>query len=210
VPGSTKSADSLSSQGGSGTSPAFRYHHRQIPPRGNFLLRELTALLAARRGAAGNHSTHFEITQWINAPMTAARTGHATAGSDRHPFQRGWRVGGARTHYINRPPVQASCYPACQAQQLLTTFHSLVTERASAHLACWLQRRERSGIAEFDRFAQGLRRDAAAVRAALRYPWSQGPVQKGRSIDSSCSNARWTARAGFPLLLQRVLLSTAS
>ena len=40
----------------------------------------------------------------------------------------------------------------------------------------WLEQCEHSGIAEFVRFAQGLRRDDAAVHAALRYPWSHDYV----------------------------------
>jgi transposase len=69
------------------------------------------------------------------------------------------------------------CPQISEAQHLLATFHTLVTTRASAHLDCWLDRCERSDIAEFVRFARNLRRDDAAVRAALRSPWSQGPVE---------------------------------
>lgn len=91
-----------------------------------------------------------------------------------------------------------------EAQQLLTTFHVLVTERASAQLDCWLQQCERSGIAEFVRFARGLRRDEAAVRAALCYPWSQGPVE-GQINRLKLLKRQMYGRAGFALLRRRML-----
>jgi transposase len=90
------------------------------------------------------------------------------------------------------------CPQIAEAQRLLTTFHSLLTdltERASLRLDGWLQQCERSDIAEFVRFAQGPRRDEAAVRAALRYPGRQGPVegQVNRSIASNSLNGRCMA-----------------
>jgi transposase len=96
------------------------------------------------------------------------------------------------------------CPQIAEAQQLLTTFHMLVTERASAQLDCWLQQCERSGIAEFVRFAQGLRRDnrdEAAVRAALCYPWSQGPVE-GQINRLKLLKRQMYGRAGFALSTQ--------
>ena len=101
------------------------------------------------------------------------------------------------------------CPAVAEAQRLLTTFHSLITERASTRLDAWLEQCEHSGIAEFVRFAQGLRRDEAAVRAALRYPWSQGPVEGQINRLSSCSSRQMYGRAGFALLRQRVLAQPA-
>ena len=47
--------------------------------------------------------------------------------------------------------LKQACPQIGEAQRLLTTFHSLVAARASEHLDGWLERCERSGIAEFVR-----------------------------------------------------------
>jgi transposase len=72
------------------------------------------------------------------------------------------------------------CPPIAEAQRLLTTFRAILTQRCSEQLEQlepWLQQCEQSGISELVGFARGLRRDEPAVRAALRYDWSQGPIE---------------------------------
>lgn len=96
------------------------------------------------------------------------------------------------------------CPAVANSQHLLTTFHSLITERACTRLDSWLELCEQSGIAEFVRFAHGLRRDEAAVRAALRYPWSQGPVE-GQVNRLKLLKRQMYGRAGFALLRRRML-----
>lgn len=50
-------------------------------------------------------------------------------------------------------------------------------ERDAGALAPWLARAEASGETEFREFAAGLRRDLAAVEAALTHEWSRGQVE---------------------------------
>jgi transposase len=100
------------------------------------------------------------------------------------------------------------CPAVAEAQRLLASFHALITERASARLDGWLEQGEHSGIAEFVRFAHRLRRDDAAVRAALRYPWSQGPVE-GHINRLKLLKRQMYGRAGFALLRHRVLAQHA-
>jgi transposase len=95
-----------------------------------------------------------------------------------------------------------------EAQRLLASFHTLLAEHASTRLDWWMEQCERSGIGEFIRFAQGLRRDYAAVRAALCYPWSQGPVE-GQVNRLKLLKRQMYGRASFPLLRQRVLSTPA-
>jgi transposase len=64
--------------------------------------------------------------------------------------------------------LKQGCPQIAEAQHLLTTFYALVSERASMHLDGWLQRCERSGIAEFVRFARGVRRDEACAETRQR------------------------------------------
>jgi transposase len=53
-------------------------------------------------------------------------------------------------------------------------FHALVRTRHQADLEPWLLAVEASGLAEIISFAQGLRRDRAAVDAALSPAWNNG------------------------------------
>ena len=50
----------------------------------------------------------------------------------------------------------------------------------------WLVQAEQSGIAELKKFAQGIRLDYAAVRAAFTSPWSQGQSRStGELLETS-------------------------
>ena len=53
----------------------------------------------------------------------------------------------------------------------------MLSERRDLDLDAWLIQAEHSGIAELKSFAQGLRRDYAAVRAAFSSRWSNGQVE---------------------------------
>lgn len=96
------------------------------------------------------------------------------------------------------------CPQIAEAQCLLTTFHALVAERASTRLDSWLEQCEQSGIAEFVRFAHGVRRDYDAVHAALCYPWSQGQTE-GQVNRLKLLKRQMYGRASFDLLRRRVL-----
>jgi transposase len=104
--------------------------------------------------------------------------------------------------------LQRLCPQVAEAQRLLASFHALTTARVPSRLDGWLELCEQSGIAEFVRFAHGLRRDYAAVRAALCYPWSQGPVE-GHVNRLKLLKRQMYGRAGFTLLRRRVLASCA-
>ena len=69
------------------------------------------------------------------------------------------------------------CPHIADAQYLVRSFHRIFTERAPDQLPAWLERCEHSGIAELVGVAQGLRRDYAAVEAAMCYSWSQGQTE---------------------------------
>lgn len=49
----------------------------------------------------------------------------------------------------------------------------MLTQRRGERLDSWVEQCEQSGISELVGFARGLRRDYAAVQAALRFSWSQ-------------------------------------
>jgi len=56
-------------------------------------------------------------------------------------------------------------------------FVQIVRERRAEQLDRWIERAEKGAVPELRRFAAGLKRDYAAVRAALEEPWSNGPVE---------------------------------
>lgn len=57
---------------------------------------------------------------------------------------------------------------------------------------------------EVRRFAEGIRRDQAAVLAAVTQPWSKGPVE-GHVNRLKTVERQMNGRAGFILLRARVV-----
>ncbi len=90
------------------------------------------------------------------------------------------------------------------AYQLSQTFILMLAERRGKDLDAWLVQAEHSGIGELKSFAQGLRRDYAAVRAAFSSRWSNGQVEA--QVNCLKLQKRLVfGRANFDLLRLRVL-----
>lgn len=108
--------------------------------------------------------------------------------------------------------VLGRCPQMAQARTLVQEFSALIHERADCHeraagkLDAWLVNAEHSGIAELRGFAGGVRRDLAAVRAALTLDWSQGQTE-GQVNRLKTLKRQMYGRASFPLLRQRLLHS---
>jgi transposase len=96
-----------------------------------------------------------------------------------------------------------------EAGALATAFQQMVRERARDRLGSWLDQVDQSGIAELVSFARGIRRDFAAVVAALEEPWSSGQVE-GQVNRVKFIKRSMYGRANFDLLRQRVLGRSAS
>jgi transposase len=79
----------------------------------------------------------------------------------------------------------------------------MVRQRSGGPLADWLAKAEQSSCAEIRGFAAGVRRDEAAVSAALTEPWSNGPVE-GHVNRLKLIKRQMYGRAGFQLLRARV------
>ena len=116
-----------------------------------------------------------------------------------------------------RPPTELT--PAeqddllrMQAQDdILTTvyvltqdFASMLRERQGERLDRWLDQAATSDCPELQRFANGIRRDYAAVQAGLTLEWSQGPVE-GQVTRLKMVKRQMYGRAKLDLLRQRVL-----
>jgi transposase len=73
--------------------------------------------------------------------------------------------------------LQAQHPNVAVAIDLAWDFCTIVRERQVERFDDWLARAVASGVAPLRRFAVGLRADDEAVKADLRLPWSNGPVE---------------------------------
>jgi transposase len=91
-----------------------------------------------------------------------------------------------------------------RAQELALSFVEVVKERDADGLRAWLINAQRSEVAEFVTFANGLTTDLQAVRAALEYEWSNGQVE-GHVHRLKLIKRQMYGRAKLDLLRARVL-----
>jgi transposase len=90
------------------------------------------------------------------------------------------------------------------ALDLADEFAALIRKVSQGTLTAWLARAESSSCPEIRRFAEGIRRDEAAVQAAVGGRWSNGPVE-GHVNRLKTIKRQMYGRAGFVLLRARVV-----
>lgn len=78
-----------------------------------------------------------------------------------------------------------------QDHDLLQRFRQTIRAQDVAALEGWVQNAQDSGLRPFQAFANGLLDDWSAVEAALRLPWSDGPVE------GHVNKVKLIERAGF-------------
>jgi len=93
---------------------------------------------------------------------------------------------------------------AAAIRALALDFDRLIRDRDTAALASWLVRADGCGETEFREFAAGLRRDLAAVTAALTEEWSSGQVE-GQVNRLQLLKRAMFGRANVDLLRRRVM-----
>jgi transposase len=93
-----------------------------------------------------------------------------------------------------------------KAYTLGLSFLHLVRRRDAEAFDPWLEQAQASAIPELERFAAGLERDGAAVRAALTLSYSNGQVE-GQVNKLKLVKRMAYGRAKFDLLRQRVLMA---
>jgi transposase len=91
-----------------------------------------------------------------------------------------------------------------ELHRLAADFARIVRTRAADELIPWLVAAEASQTGEVREFAAGIRRDEAAVQAALDYAWSSGQVE-GQVNRLKLIKRSAYGRAGFELLRRRVM-----
>lgn len=89
-------------------------------------------------------------------------------------------------------------------QDAVLTFFALLHDRRGDHLDAWLEQADASGVRELATFAEGIRRDERAIRAAFDLPWSQGQTE-GQVNRLKLLKRQMYGRAKLDLLRRRVL-----
>jgi len=100
--------------------------------------------------------------------------------------------------------IRARSTELTAALDLAEEFADLIRKRSSGTLSEWLTRGEASSSPDLRRFAEGIRRDEAAVQAAVTETWSNGPVE-GHVNRLKTIKRQMYGRAGFVLLRARVV-----
>jgi transposase len=90
------------------------------------------------------------------------------------------------------------------AYQLVQQFFLMVRERKPEQLDRWLEACCMSSIPDLQTFAEGLKRDYSAMKGALIYPYSNGPVE-GQVTKIKYIKRSMYGRENFTLLRQRIL-----
>ena len=106
-----------------------------------------------------------------------------------------------------RALIERICHTTADLQdlyQLGQDFVQMVKQRQARRLDGWLARASQSSSVELRGFAAGIKRDYAAVKAALSLPWSQGQVE-GQITRLKLLKRQMYGRAHFALLRSRVL-----
>ena len=96
------------------------------------------------------------------------------------------------------------CPELQELQQLGWAFRDPFLLHSSEAFTAWLEMASRSRFGTIQRFATGLRRDEAAITAAVSLPWSNGQVE-GQVHRLKLIKRQMYGRAGFQLLRRRVL-----
>ena len=102
-----------------------------------------------------------------------------------------------RQHLMNHPVLQHAC-------ELVYDFQQMVRKREAQKFAAWLQACETSKITEFSNLAKGMKKDDAAIKAALTSPWSNGQTE-GQVNRLKLLKRQMYGRANFDLLTLRFL-----
>jgi transposase len=98
------------------------------------------------------------------------------------------------------------CPDLAAIRDLARGFAELVRTRGGQRLTAWVEQAEQATIAEIRSFANGLRKDWAAVTAGLTMTWSSGAVE-GNVNRIKMLKRQMYGRANPDLLRRRILLA---
>ena len=165
------------------------------------------------RGFKGSYGSVYEfVTKRLGAAgKRRERLNAARPPVPAPPSARQLSFEWARRAEKRKPPEQARLDAIrargdelAAALDLADGFADLIRKRSPETLGEWLARGEASSDPDIRRFAEGIRRDEAAVHAAVTETWSNGPVE-GHVNRLKTIKRQMYGRAGFVLLRARVL-----
>jgi len=170
------------------------------------------------RGYQGNYQrVAVAVAPWREQPAACGRRpkrlGPAEPAARRcSPRQLAWWLGRPDADLTDRQRATLTALLADQpalteARTLALAFGRLLRERDGTALEGWLVAAEVSESAALRGFAAGLRRDQAAVQAALDHAWSSGQVE-GQVNRLKLLKRQAYGRAGFAQLRRRYLLAS--
>ena len=147
------------------------------------------------------------VSEWATRQRLADHSGRAGSSFAVPPLRRVARMLTAdpdtlpaeERRYLDR--LLAASAPLAQARDLALRFAAMVRERKAGDLERWLA--DAAG-SQLQSFADGLRQDQAAVRAALELPWSNGQTE-GQITRLKLVKRQMFGRAKHDLLRARVL-----
>jgi transposase len=152
--------------------------------------------VSTRRGAAGKKDGRRNAASPAVPPPPAAK--HLSFEWVRRPEKRKPAV------QARRDAIRGGSAELKTALDLADEFAELIRKRSQGTLSDWLIRGESCLNPELRRFAEGIRRDEAAVLAAVTQPWSHGPVE-GHVNRLKVVKRQMYGRAGFVRLRARVV-----
>jgi transposase len=165
------------------------------------------------RGFKGSYGSVYEfVTKQLGAARKRReRLNGAKPAVPAPPSARQLSFEWARRAEKRKPPeqarldaIRARSDELAAALDLADRFADLIRKRSPETLGEWLARGEASSDPDLRRFAEGIRRDEAAVHAAVTETWSNGPVE-GHVNRLKTIKRQMYGRAGFVLLRARVL-----
>ena len=161
------------------------------------------------------------VSGWRTGPKRRGRRAHGVSGDDPacppqvHPLtprQATWLLLRSRDvltaeERTLRDRLLAQTPAIEVAFTAITTFRDMVRTRDRAALDPWLEAAEASSVPAIRTFAASLRRDYAAVAAALEQAWSSGQVE-GQVTKIKLCKRQMYGRGKLDLLRRRVLLAS--
>ena len=100
--------------------------------------------------------------------------------------------------------LRGACTAAAIAYPLLQDIERIMKEKHPEQVAAWLDAAEQCAVRDLVTFAAGLRREREAFEAALRLPWSTGPVE-GHNTRLKLVKRQGYGRASLQTLKHRFL-----
>ena len=163
---------------------------------------------AVSRWAAAQRTTPAPTTPRRHRSATTERTA-SRAGRQPSVPRLAWllvrdpgALDDAEQHLLAQ--LQAVSVPAATAYPLLQAIGRIIKDKVPDDLDGWLQHAAECDVPEIVTFAAGLQRERTELLAALRLPWSTGPVE-GQITRLKLVKRQGYGRTGLEMLKRRFL-----